>query len=133
MLPAFLVLLNLACGATSALGESDQKKGSPSASHDQQLKANKHVVSVKGPCGDRPCCKPIAVTLPAKLEPKVFSPRMAIRLAVDPDGSVRKVEIRKSSGYEDVDRQLRDGAGRWCMQKTKEGREVDFLLNLDVR
>jgi TonB family protein len=73
------------------------------------------------------------VTLPSKLEPKIFSPRMAIRLAVAPDGGVGKVEITKSSGIADVDRQVREGAGRWCMEKTKEGREVDFLINLDVR
>lgn len=137
MLPTFLVLLTLACGGAS-VRDGDQKKGSPATSQSQEPAATKqkekgHVVSVKGPCGEKPCCKPISVTLPPKLEPKVFSPRMALKLTVDPDGSVRKVETTKSSGSEDVDRQLREGASRWCMEKTKEGREVDFLINLDVR
>jgi TonB family protein len=131
-------LLTLACGDTSIRSDGAQEKGAPPASQTQDVKAAEkegkgHVVSVKGPCGHRPCCKPIMVTLPSKLEPKVFSPRMAIKLRVDPDGSVQKVEITKSSGVEDVDRQLREGASRWCMEKTKEGREVDFMVNLDVR
>jgi TonB family protein len=56
---------------------------------------------------------------------------MAMKLWVDPDGSVQKVEITKSSGSDDVDRQLREGAKCWCMEKTKEGREVDFDFILD--
>jgi TonB family protein len=137
MLPAFLVLLTLACGGASSR-DGDEKKGSPSAGQDQEPTATKqkekgHVISVKGPCGKKPCCKPISITLPSELDPKIFSPRMALKLTADPDGSVRKVEITKSSGIEDVDRQLREGASRWCMEKTKEGREVDFMVNLDVR
>jgi TonB family protein len=136
MLPTFLVLLTLACGGAS-VRDGDQKKGAPAASRSEEPGAKRkekgHVVSVKGPCGEAPCCKPIPITLPAKLDPKVFSPRMALKLSVDPDGSVRRVEITKSSGVEDVDRQLREGASRWCMEKTKEGREVDFMINLDVR
>ncbi|HEY3262422.1 MAG TPA: energy transducer TonB, partial [Pseudonocardiaceae bacterium] len=64
---------------------------------------------------------------------KSFSPRMAIKLIVAPGGQVTKVEITKSSGIPDVDRQLREGARGWCMEKTREGREVDFMINLDVR
>lgn len=118
---AFLVLLTLACGGASVHGEATKQK------------ERGHVVLVKGPCGERPCCKPISVTLPAKLEPKLFSPRMVLKLTVEPDGSIRKVEITKSSGIEDVDRQLRESASLWCMEKTKQGREVDFMINLDVR
>jgi len=44
---------------------------------------------------------------------------MALKLKVAADGSVQKVEITKSSGIEDVDRQLREGARRWCMEKPK--------------
>jgi TonB family protein len=119
----FLVLLTLAWGGASV-------RDGAATTHKEE---KGHVVSVKGPCGERPCCKPLSVTLPLKLEPKLFSPRMAIKLTVEPDGSIRKVEITKSSSVEDVDRQLREGAGRWCMEKTKEGREVDFMINLDVR
>jgi TonB family protein len=138
MLPAVLVVIALACGRDAVQGGGDQEKGVPSGSQDRTAKETKqegkgHIVSVKGPCGDKPCCKPIAVTLPAKLEPKVFSPRMAMKLTVDPDGIVQKVKITKSSGIEDVDRQLREGASVWCMEKTKEGREIDFMVNLDMR
>src|SRR6266481_2866941 len=116
MLPVILVLFGLACGGASVRGEGDQKKEPARAIAGQELNGTKregkgHVISVKGPCGDRRCCKAIVVTLPTKLEPKVFSPRMAIRLAVAPDGNIGKVEITKSSGNADVDRQVREGAG----------------------
>lgn len=138
MLPSFLVLLTLACGGTSVRVGASGEKGSPPPSYSQASEASRQegkgrVLFVSGPCGKRPCCKPISITLPPRLEPKVFSPRMAIKLTVTPGGRVQKVEVTKSSGVEDVDRQLREGASLWCMEKTKEGREVDFLVNVDVR
>jgi len=138
MLPALFILLTVACHHAADREDRAHSNGSDQSQASQALQTVKQegkdfVVSVKGPCGEKPCCKPLALALPSKLEAKVFSPRMAVRLTVNPDGVVRKVEIIKSSGIESVDRQLREGAGRWCMEKTKEGREVDFLVNLDVR
>lgn len=137
MLQTLLVVLSVACGGT-AVGDGGAKSASPPAIKGGEAKAsgarqNGHVVSVSGPCRGKPCCKPISLLLPNKLEPKSFSPRMAIKLIVAPGGQVTKVEITKSSGIPDVDRQLREGARGWCMEKTREGREVDFMINLDVR
>lgn len=134
--PALLLLVALVCGGASVRARDGRGKGPLEDAQDQEAhkpSGKGHVVSVKGPCDDRPCCKPISVTLPPKLEPKTFSPRIGIKLMVAPDGSVWKVKTTRSSGIEDVDRQLREGARRWCMEKTKEGHEVDFLVNLDVR
>ena len=73
----------------------------------------------------------ILLTLPDVLDPKVFSPLMAIKLTADPDGHVRKVEIVRSSGIADVDRQLLAGARRWCMNRTRRGRDVTISINVD--
>jgi TonB family protein len=132
---AIVLILTVLLWLGASLSSSAYPQKAP-ANQTQEPEPNKRrdkgpTIWVKGPCGKRPCCKPIRVTLPPELKPGVFSPHMAMKLWVDPDGSVQKVEITKSSGSDDVDRQLREGAKGWCMEKTKEGREVDFDFILD--
>jgi len=84
---------------------------------------------VKGPCGKKPCCQPIQIKVP---EGKVLSPKIGMTLSVAPDGSVQKVEITASSNSPEVDQQLQAGASRWCMDKTKEGRDISITILIDL-
>jgi TonB family protein len=90
-------------------------------------------ILITGPCAKLACCKPFAVSLPADPEPGVFTSQIGFRLRVNANGTVRGVRMTKSSGYDDTDHQIVEGARRWCFERTKEGRDVDVVITLDPR
>ena len=129
-----LVLAILALGCTDRPGVRAEGAGAqrPDVVEERVDTAKEGIVLVKGPCGSKPCCKPVELMLPKQL-PKGFSPRIGIKIVTAPDGSVRKVDVIKSSGIGQMDRRLQEGAKKWCMEKSSEGREVQLMITVDVR
>jgi hypothetical protein len=123
VLCAFLIL------APASVGRSEVGKQIPLAQSRKQESIRANIVGdllvVEGPCGKKPCCQPIKIRVPRG---KVLSPKIGITLSTAPDGSVEKVEITPSSGSTYVDSHLREGISRWCMEKTKEGRDISFII-----
>jgi hypothetical protein len=91
------------------------------------------VLVIRGPCGKkgaRPCCKPIIVRLPERIDVP-FSSMVGLKVFFAPDSSARAVKITRSSRVADVDRQLIAGGRGWCVAPTKDGRTVDVVINID--
>lgn len=109
-------------------------KEPPAAEQTQQpepvtAKKSGDLLVVNGPCGKRPCCRPIQVRIPRG---KVLSPKIGMKLSVAPDGTIQAVDITASSNSLKVDQQLQEGARRWCMDKTNEGRDITITILIDL-
>jgi hypothetical protein len=121
-------LLILSTGGSANSGSSKQNPGIPAQDvSPKPVEPQKDGDSflIAGPCRKEPCCKPIRLHVPAG---KVVSPMVVIKLEVAPNGSLQKVEIIRATHVTIVDRQLREGAGHWCFEKTKEGMSVTVTI-----
>ena len=54
-------------------------------------------------------------------------PRMVVRLSVDPSGSVRRVEIVKSTGSATADQDVKVALYQWWVEPAKNGAGVDTI------
>jgi len=127
-----LILMAWVLDSAPFAGERPSVQTSPATTADKPS-AEKKPSGVEG-CATEDGCQPFfEIRIPPGTDPMKFSPRLLVKLTISPEGKVERVILKKSTGSEQVDKQVLKGIGQWRFKEDKSTREVSVAVLIHLR